>query len=89
MALAVGTVSGFVALGKKSNLDEQCSPGCPAGMSSDLDTFRLTRTISYVGFGVGLVAAGAGTYFLLHETSSGNQVGALLMPGGASVAGTF
>jgi hypothetical protein len=57
-------------------------------MSSDLDTFRLTRTISYVSFGVGLVAAGAGTYFLLHESADG-QVGALLVPGGASVAGTF
>lgn len=88
VALAVGTISGIVALGKKSTLDEQCHPGCPASMSSDLDTFRLTRTISYVGFGVGLVAAGAGTYFLLHE-SSGGQVGALLVPGGASVAGTF
>jgi hypothetical protein len=88
VALAVGTATGLVALGKKSNLDDRCNPGCPPSMSSDLDTFRLTRTISYVSFGVGLVAAGAGTYFLLHESADG-QVGALLVPGGASVAGTF
>jgi hypothetical protein len=88
-ALAVGVGSGISALNHQSNLDEQCSPGCPASMSSELEAFRLTRTLSYVGFGVGLVAVGAGTYFLLHESSSGAQVGALVMPGGAGLAGTF
>jgi hypothetical protein len=58
-------------------------------MASDLDSFRLTRTLSYVGFGVGIAAAGAGAYLLLHQSSSGSQVGALLVPGGAKVAGTF
>lgn len=89
VALAAGTVSGIAALNHKSALDEKCNPGCPASMSSDLDGFRLTRTFSYVGFGVGLVAVGAGTYFLLHEGSSGSQVGAVVLPGGAGVAGTF
>lgn len=89
VALAAGSVSGISALSHKSALDEKCSPGCPANMSSDLDAFRLTRTLSYVGFGVGIVAVGAGTYFLLHESPSGGQVGALILPGGAGVAGTF
>jgi hypothetical protein len=89
VALAVGVGSGISALNHQSNLDDQCSPGCPASLSSELDAFRLTRTLSYVGFGVGLVAVGAGTYFLLHESSTGAQVGALVMPGGAGLAGTF
>jgi hypothetical protein len=89
VALAIGVGSGVAALNHQSRLDEQCSPGCPANMSSELDAFRLTRTLSYVGFGVGVAAVGAGTYFLLHEGSSGAQVGALVSPGGASLAGTF
>jgi hypothetical protein len=89
VALAVGVGSGVSALNHQAKLDEQCRPGCPASMSSELDAFRLTRSLSYVSFGVGFVAVGVGTYFLLHEGSSGAQVGALVMPGGAGLAGTF
>jgi hypothetical protein len=89
IALAAGTVTGIAALSHKSSLDAACKPGCPAKMSSDLDSFRLDRTLSYVGFGVGLAAVGAGTYFLLHESSSGGEVGALLLPGAAAVTGSF
>jgi hypothetical protein len=89
VALAVGVGSGISALHHQSNLDAQCSPGCPASMSSELDSFRLARALSYVGFGVGIVAAGAGTYFLLHEAPSGARVGALVTPGGAGLSGSF
>jgi hypothetical protein len=89
VALAVGVGTGISALNHRSKLDAQCSPGCPPSMSSELDAFRLTRALSYVGFGVGIVAAGAGTYFLLHESPSGAQVGALVTPSGAGLAGSF
>lgn len=89
VSLAVGSVFGIAALGHKSKLDESCKPGCPTNMSNDLDSYRLDRTLSYVGFGVGLAAAGAGTYFLLHQGASGAQVGAQLFPGGAAVKGRF
>jgi hypothetical protein len=89
VALAVGTVTGIAALSHKSDLDSACNPGCPAKMSSDLESFRLDRTLSYIGFGVGLAAAGAGTYLLLHESSSGGEVGALVMPGAVTVTGSF
>jgi hypothetical protein len=89
LALAAGTVTGVAALNHKSHLDKACSPGCPPSMSSDLDSFRMDRTLSYLGFGVGLAAAGAGTYFLLHDGASGRQVGAVVLPGGAAVAGSF
>jgi hypothetical protein len=89
LSLAAGTVTGISALNHKSHLDKVCSPGCPANMSSDLDSFRMNRTLSYLGFGLGLAAAGAGTYLWLHEGSSRRQVGAVVLPGGAAVAGTF
>lgn len=89
VALAVGVVSGIAALGHKSKLDDACSPGCPPNMSKDLDAYRFDRTLSYVGFGVGVAAAGAGAYFLLHEGSSGRQVGAQIFPGGAALKGQF
>lgn len=89
IGIAVGTISGIAALGHKSKLDEQCRPGCPADLSSELDAYRFDRTLSYVGFGVGILAAGAGTYFLLHRGSSGVQVGAHVFPGGAALKGRF
>ncbi len=89
VALAVGTVTGIVALNHKKDLDAACNPGCPSNMASALDSFRLNRTLSYVSFGVGIAAAGTGAYLLLHESRSGTQVGAQLLPGGAALAGTF
>ena len=89
LALAGGTVTGVAALGHKATLDKRCTPGCPPSMRGDLDAFRLDRTLSYVGFGVGLAAVGFGAYFLLHQSSSGPEVGALVLPGGAALAGKF
>ncbi|HEY6077369.1 MAG TPA: hypothetical protein VIW29_01115 [Polyangiaceae bacterium] len=89
VALAVGAVTGIVALNRKHSLDTACNPGCPSDMASDLDSFRLNRTISYVSFGVGIAAVGTGAYLLLHKSSSGAQVGARLLPGGGALTGSF
>jgi hypothetical protein len=89
LAIAAGSVTGIAALNHKSHLDKACTPGCPPNMSSELDAFRTDRTLSYLSFGIGLAAAGAGAYFWLHEGSSGSQVGAVMLPGGAAIAGRF
>jgi len=89
IALAAGTVTGIAALSYKSTLDDNCTPGCPSSMSSNLDAFRLDRTLSYVGFGVGLAALGAGTYLLLHRSAAGTEMGAVVLPGGAALRGRF
>jgi hypothetical protein len=89
LALAAGTVTGIAALNRKSSLDKECTRGCPPNASSDLDSFRMNRTLSYLGFGVGLAAVGTGTYFLLHKGSSGSQVGARVMPGSVALTGSF
>jgi hypothetical protein len=89
VGLALGAITGIAAMGHKSSLDAACKPGCPSNMSEDLSAFRRDRALSYVGFGVGLAAAGAGTYLLLHESASGSEVGAVVLPGGAALKGTF
>ena len=89
VAIVGGSVTGVVALNRKASLDEACSPGCPPSMGSELEAFRLNRTLSYVGFGVGLAAAGVGTYLLLHQGSSGQQVGVAVGLNAASLAGRF
>ena len=89
ISLAVGTLSGIAALGHKSKLDERCSPGCPAELSSDLDAYRFDRALSYVTLGVGVVSAGAGAYLWWHQSPSGARVGARVFPGGAELGGRF
>jgi hypothetical protein len=89
LAIVAGTATGIAALSHKSSLDAACKPGCPTNMSEELSAFRRDRTLSYLAFGVGLAAAGTGAYLLLHESASGSQVGALVLPGGATVSGSF
>ena len=89
LALAAGAVTGISALSSRSKLESACKPGCPSSLADELSDFRRDRTLSYLGFGVGLAAAGVGTYFLFHEGASGNEMGALVLPGGAAVRGTF
>ncbi len=61
----VGTLAGVSALGTKSDLDDVCAPGCPPSRADDIDRYRTLRTVSYVGFAVGIVGAAAGTFFVL------------------------
>jgi hypothetical protein len=89
LAIAAGTVTGIAALSHKASLDGACKPGCPTNMSADLSAFRRDRTLSYLALGLGFAAAGTGAYLLFHESSSGSQLGALVLPGGATVKGTF
>jgi hypothetical protein len=86
--LVTGSVTGIMALNHRSELDAECKPGCPARMASDLDAFRLQRTLSYVGFGVGVIATGAGGYFLLSRGRS-SEVFAVVHPTGAAIHGSF
>jgi hypothetical protein len=48
-----GAVLGVLALGHKSELDAACKPGCPPDYQDDIDTYRLERNLSYVGFALG------------------------------------
>lgn len=71
--LIVGAVGGFVALGKRSELDD--SPDCRKDQclptaQDKVDSFRTMRMVSSVGFIAGGVLAGAGVALLLSGGSS-------------------
>jgi hypothetical protein len=88
-AATFGTVAGIVALGKKSDLDEVCSPGCPPSQEDTLDSYRMNRTISYVGFAIGAAGVASGAYLLLSGTEEKPALGLSVEPAGARLWGTF
>jgi hypothetical protein len=62
--LVVGGVTGFLALGKKSDLD--CfNDRCPSSQKDTLDAAQSMATVSTVGFAVGVVGVGVGVVMLL------------------------
>jgi hypothetical protein len=89
VAATVGTVAGVVALGKKSELDEVCSPGCPPSHADTLDSYRLNRTMSYVGFAIGAAGVAGGAYLLLSGSEEEPALGLAVVPAGARLWGTF
>ena len=90
--IAVGTIGGVIALGKKSNVDKACDGlHCLPSAKDDVDAGRSAATISTIGFAVG--AAGVITavvgYFVLPPPSAGAaarvQVTPFVTAGGAGV----
>jgi hypothetical protein len=66
-AVAVGSVFGVLALGKKSSLEDAC-PGkkCPdPSEQSEIDSLNGYSIASSIGFGVGVVGLGVGVAMLL------------------------
>lgn len=89
LGLGTSAITGVIALGKKSELDDACRPTCPASAKDDIDSWRTQRTISYVSLGVGAAALAVGGYLLLGSDDDATQVGALVTPTGASLRGEF
>lgn len=93
----LGGISGAMALGKQSTLDEECDPVCPKELESDADTFSTTRTLSYIGFGAATVLLAAGVVIYLTAPDEEETPGASLgvspwagpETGGLSAFGTF
>jgi hypothetical protein len=84
---ALGAITGVMALNHKSELDAACKPGCPATSTADIRAFRSERTLSYVGFGLGALGLGVGSYLILTAPSGNVDVG--LAPNQVSLAGHF
>jgi PEGA domain len=68
--LLVGGVTGFLALGKKSDLDGCEDKKCPPSQQDTLDSAKNLATVSTVGFAVGFVGVGAGIVLLLTGNNS-------------------
>jgi hypothetical protein len=66
--LLVGGITGFLAMGKKSDLDKVCTNGtCPPSAQSDLDSYHSMGMISTIGFIVAGVGAAAGVVLLVTQ----------------------
>lgn len=102
LGLSAGAVTGVLALGSKSALDEGCAPqrgggerACPPALEGELDDYRFTRIFSYVSFGVGVLGTGTGIVLLATSPPSatsaraGVQVTARVAPGFVEVRGLF
>lgn len=63
--LLVGGITGFLALGKKSDLKGCVDNACPSSQKDTLDSARSMATVSTVGFAVGFVGVGVGVVLLL------------------------
>jgi hypothetical protein len=70
VGLGVGAVTGVMALSKANDVKSRCVAGhCPAEDASKADSARTLGTVSTIGFVVGGVGIGAGTFLLLSRGS--------------------
>ena len=94
IGVAVGSVLGLMAAGKKSSLDQVCqSKNCPTSSQGDIDAMNTDATVSTVGFSVGLVGVGVGIVLLMVHPGEGSaspsSVGFTVRPGGLGLSGAF
>jgi hypothetical protein len=92
--IVVGSVTGFIALGKRSDLDERCPErSCPQAAWEDNDSYDRMRTISTIGFVVGGIGIATGGVLLWTSPSASSAGRARLRlraaPGRVSFAGEF
>lgn len=88
--LGVGVFAGVKAMDKHRTLEAGCNDdgGCPPALHEDYDSFEKWKTISTVGYAVGIVGAGAGAVLLLvldDETETALEV----RPDGATLTRAF
>ena len=84
------TVGALAANGKKSDLEDNgcVDHHCYTDQSDDIDSYHSLRTLSTVGFIVGVVGTGAGlTLLLTAPKSSGPELHGWVSPGLVGVRG--
>lgn len=90
VGLVFGGITGFIAMGKKSDLDDTClDRKCGPDQHSDVDSYDRQRLLSSLGFGIGLVGMAAGITLLATAPSDRPGVAARVHPGGLSLGGSF
>jgi hypothetical protein len=96
--LAVGVVTGVMALGVRSDLSDSCPDGTchpqsedeEARMEDDLSEYHTLGTISGIGFGVGLAGAVTGAVLLFvvpNSATSTSNVTPVIGPGFVGIRG--
>jgi hypothetical protein len=101
VGLAVGSVTGALAIGAHSDLKSQCgSEDCvprsdeeKRRMDGDVSRYRTLGILSGIGFGVGVAGAATGVYFLLTGKPAAQAaslpVTPLIGPGTVGIEGRF
>ncbi len=94
--VVVGSVFGVLALGAKSSLDSECNSAkvCAPSAQGDINSLHTDSLVSTVGWGVGIVGLGLGTYFFVTSHQETPPKAALMVrpwlsPNGAGIAGSF
>lgn len=92
--LGAGVVTGLMATSKHSSAEDGCPDGkCPQGSQAadDMESFRTLRTVSTIGYAVGLVGVAAGVTLLITAPSkpSAAHVSPFIGVGSAGVTGRF
>ncbi len=71
LGLAVGTVTGIVALVKSGSVKSECPRGqCPPSAHADLNLTNAMSTTSTIAFALGVVGAGVGILSFLSDKST-------------------
>jgi hypothetical protein len=97
VGIGVGAVLGIVTLNKASVLSHACQPrsDCPASEQGEIDSAKGLALGSTIGFAVGAVGVGLGTYFLLKPPKQDDSASAAVSvrpwigPGSAGLTGRF
>jgi hypothetical protein len=97
VGLGVGTITGLVAMGKKTDLsaNDECGPdlNCPLARHGDAENYNTLRNVSTVGFVAGGVFAAAGAVLFVMSSSgaakTSARLGVWMGPGSTGVSGTF
>ena len=100
--IGAGTVLGIMTLSKASHLNGVCQPrsDCPASEQGEIDSAKTLALGSTIGFGVGALGVGLGTYFLFKppksdsgapapEVGMGVTMHPWIGPGSAGLTGSF
>ncbi len=87
VGLGVGTYTGLVALHHKSDLSSACHPECPQSSADELSSWRTNRTVSWVSYGVGVAAAGAGILLLTLGKPDHEHIALSAWPNGLQIGG--
>jgi len=91
-AATAGAVLGAIAWDTKSGLDDSCGPNgdnCPAGSEGEIDTFRTTRTVSYVSFGLGAATAIGAVVLFAKDASDAPTTEVSVMPYDPAAQGVY
>ena len=85
VGLGAGAITGFMAMGKKNTADDHCNDDlqvCDEIGKDANDAGRTLGMVSTIGFAVGLVGVGVGTYFIVTSGDGGAAETALMTQAG-------